>query len=530
MREAPEPHVGLGFDRHDPTILARRDALSGFGRVLHLGELYEFPSSMSLPNAKRRGLLCDIGDDTATRILNGRDIERDGSIAPPGEDTVWAKAPNELRLTAGDLVMRTVYAPSDPNGLVIGVITPEDLPIAASDSLIVMRPRTTLTSQQTDFTITFLRTPLARTLLGTSGSRVTKQSLAKLPVPQPDRDLTETLDELTVAKERFKAWQTEAESLLNSVFLDETPAAARTRIIKAGRALRLKVEAASLLDDLGHTIRTRFPYPIAARWRDAEALRSTGSTADAYTAVLDAAEILLCYAAQLALALTKEEGVALKAVEPIKTKLHGGRSGPGMGDWVTVLRETATSKMLRSLPPAHPLNDLRGLLDKEHIEGARQRLSARRNDQAHLRRVDQVDLPQAIHEAFKDLKNLMDAAQFLADWPLVHVTEVHWDSLTRTSRVRYRELMGDHPVVPTRTETHANNDVEVGSLYLRGHERQLHLLRPFLIGRDCPICRTWSTFHVDRAPTTTVVLKSLEHGHTVENATLADVIRAVGIL
>lgn len=45
-----------------------------------------------------------------------------------------------------------------------------------------------------------------------------------------------------------------------------------------------------------------------------------------------------------------------------------------------------------------------------------------------------------------------------------------------------------------------------------------HLLRPFLIGRDCPTCRTWSTFHADRVPRTAVFFKSLGHGHTLEDA------------
>ena len=33
-----------------------------------------------------------------------------------------------------------------------------------------------------------------------------------------------------------------------------------------------------------------------------------------------------------------------------------------------------------------------------------------------------------------------------------------------------------------------------GSLYIIDSEYQWHLLRPFLVGRDCPICKNWSTF------------------------------------
>lgn len=93
--------------------------------------------------------------------------------------------------------------------------------------------------------------------------------------------------------------------------------------------------------------------------------------------------------------------------------------------------------------------------------------------------------------------------------------------------MEYRELAGDHPVVPTRTMTSPSNDLETGSPYLRDTDGALHLLRPFLIGRDCPTCRTWSTFHADRVPKGAVVFKSLEHGHTLED-TSPDTRRLLG--
>lgn len=135
----------------------------------------------------------------------------------------------------------------------------------------------------------------------------------------------------------------EADSLLASVFLDRTAAAARSRIIASGRGLRLRVEAASLLDDLGHTVRTRFPYPVASRWRETEAQTSAGPSQGAYAAVLDTTEILLCYTAQLALALAWSSDIELGSATAIKDKLSAGRGGPGFGDWAFVLQEVATS-------------------------------------------------------------------------------------------------------------------------------------------------------------------------------------------
>lgn len=69
-----------------------------------------------------------------------------------------------------------------------------------------------------------------------------------------------------------------------------------------------------------------------------------------------------------------------------------------------------------------------------------------------------------------------------------------------------------------------------GSLYIIDSEYQWHLLRPFLVGRDCPICKNWSTFHVDRDDQGALVIKSLEHGHIDEGDSLAEPLHHVGLL
>ncbi|MGW7261080.1 hypothetical protein [Streptomyces sp. NPDC054834] len=221
----------------------------------------------------------------------------------------------------------------------------------------------------------FLRTPLALTLAGPRLANATMEALFKLPVPQPDEALTKALDELTAAKRQFKRWEQEADSVIEFVFLEKTAARARARIIDSGRALRLRVEAASLLDDLGHSVRTRFPYPVAYRWRETEARISAGDAQAACAAILDTAEELLCYVAQLVLALTHARQITLGSVAAIRDKLAGGRSGPGFGDWANVLNEAATSRHLNDLPDAYPLHDIRRLLAHKDAERARQALS-----------------------------------------------------------------------------------------------------------------------------------------------------------
>ncbi|MFF5483457.1 restriction endonuclease [Streptomyces sp. NPDC012935] len=520
LREPPGPEQGLYFDRFDPHILQRREDLAGFGAVNALGDLFTFHrTSFSDAALKGSKQLTSSKDPDGVRMVRPRDIGRDGTIAPPSEETLWATIPEDQQIAAGDLVIRRLIAPFmvPPHGFFTAEAGDDDLPAAASDQVVVLRPIKPLSRPQARLITLFLRTPLALTLAGPRLATTTMEALSVLPVPQPDEALTKALDEMTAAKQQFKRWEQEAESVIESVFLGKTAARSRARVIDSGRALRSRVEAASLLDDLGHSVRTRFPYPVACRWRETEARISAGDAQTAYAAILNTAEQLLCYVAQLVLALAHAQNITLGAVTAIRDKLAGGRSGPGFGDWANVLNEAATSRQLNNLPEAHPLNDIRTLLAHADAEKARQALSERRNDQAHLRRVDPIDLPHAIDVAFADLTRLVERARFLADLQLIEVTDIRWDTFARSAQVEYRELAGDHPVVPTRTMTSSSNDLEKGSLYLRDTDGTLHLLRPFLIGRDCPACRTWSTFHADWAPKSAVVFKSLEHGHTLED-------------
>ncbi len=106
--------------------------------------------------------------------------------------------------------------------------------------------------------------------------------------------------------------------------------------------------------------------------------------------------------------------------------------------------------------------------------------------------------PHALAEAAADLATLVEQAQFLADWPLTYVDSTRWDTFRGVAAISYRELMGDHAIVSIQITERQNNDLERGSLYVIDSEDRWHLLRPFLVGRDCPVCKSWSTFHADR--------------------------------
>jgi hypothetical protein len=532
LNDVPPPGESLGFERHDPDVLARRADLSDFGAAVTLDEMFDL-QGRTFHSVRDKDLLCDADAPGVVRVLFGRDLRRDGTIALPDEDARWVAIPFDKQLQVGDILLPEIFRATDRGGLVAVEVTELDLPAAASERVIVLRAKKPLTAPQRLMTLQFLRSPLARTLvtasLGTS-IHLHRRALKELHLPQPDDALSLALNDLTDAAQRFEAWRADAEALLQSVFLDDSAKAARARIVWSGRILRLRSDAASLLDDESYTVRTRFPYPIAYRWRGVEATVSAGATPEAYEAVLETAEVLLCYAAHLALAFAREENIELGCSKNIRARLADGKRGPGFGDWVAVLEEVRDSRACRDIPDTQPLNELRSLLADSQTDSARRRLSDRRNDQAHLRRVDSADLPHALDTVLADLMTLVRSASVLSDLPLVHLTSVQWDSLQERATVGYRELTGDQPVVPTRTMEYQAYGLELGSLYVMDSQRQLHLLRPFLTGRDCPTCRNWSTFHIDRAPPGTVMLKSLEHGHTLDDASLAQPFRHVGLL
>jgi hypothetical protein len=127
------------------------------------------------------------------------------------------------------------------------------------------------------------------------------------------------------------------------------------------------------------------------------------------------------------------------------------------------------------------------------------------------------------------LLTVAEKAQFVADWPLIQITSTRWDTLRGEATVSYRQLMGDHALVPVQTTTFERNDLEQGSLYIMDSGHKLHLLRPFLIARDCPVCKNLSVFHLD-LDAGELVLRSLEHGHVVPDNSLAEPLKRVGLL
>lgn len=313
---------------------------------------------------------------------------------------------------------------------------------------------------------------------------------------------------------------------LESLHRLEEPKVARVNLLSAGRNLRMRSDAARLLDSFDHGVRTRYPYPLAYRWRRVEAAMSSGDSIRAYDALLEAAEVLHCYGANLAMVMARLAGQELKSLDWLREKLSARASGATFGDWISILQEV-NGKKFRILPHDLPLGEVRFLFEDDSSKAAQARIVERRNDRAHMRNSDIEKLVDSTHA---DLALLMSSAEALTDLTLIHVDSVQWDAFEGRSILGYGELMGDHSVVPLQEISYDESGIEVGSLYALDTSHRLHLLRPFLVGRHCPTCTNRSTFHVDRALSDgSILMKSLEHGHTLVDDSIGPTLKQAGL-
>ena len=149
--------------------------------------------------------------------------------------------------------------------------------------------------------------------------------------------------------------------------------------------------------------------------------------------MLECAENLTSYVSGLVILHSRlVEGAEIKAVRQLGEKLaQNAKHGVSMGDWVSIIREGAESKVLRSAPATTPFfeaaNFLRG---NKEAEEAIQLLSKRRNDHAHGRGPKGEAVRSEFADAKSILEQLLQSLEFLVDYPLMYVEWARRDSTT----------------------------------------------------------------------------------------------------
>lgn len=520
----------LDFERNDPSVQSRRRELSDFGTAKALFEVFD-PVPTGVHLVADRAKLSREPRDGQVRVLSGRDIDAAGYLKPPSEGTFWARVDRPSTLDAGDLVMQGLVHPQQQR-LVLAEIVESDLPACIEHTVIALRPRKEVGQESIRLAVLFLRSKFARILARTETGqsvRLSQSSLREYPIPQPDAALVSAMREMEDAKRFFLDSGRQAEVLLASVFEETTARVAHRKILESGRTLRMRADAARRSDDLVTSIRTTYPYPLAYRWRSLEASRTYGSEGDAYRLALEAGEVFLAFISIVALAAARELSVEIKSKVHLAEKFSSGRTGPTFGDWLRVFQEIGGSRALRREVAQHEF--LRLLMDAAadpELGQAVSSLKKKRDDASHLRQPSGSELTNQLNQAFAEVETCYRSVRFLSEVSLFAVDSLRWDSLTNRGVARGREMVGDHPVVPAHDFT-AKIPMESGSLYLLIGERPI-LLRPFLLGRTCPECGQWSSFHPDKVTGDKVLVESLEHSHQVLENGMMDGLRASGLL
>ena len=437
----------------------------------------------------------------------------------------------ERLLQTGDLCVAAISR----GRIRIGDVTEDLLPAIASNAVLILRFKAGLSSEVRQTIFAYLRSAHAAEQLQMRAStlgdafRVTLHDLAGLPVPILDDELTTAVRDINKSIDDLRGWAAEAEHRRDALFEFANPKDEARELKTLGRLSRQRCDAARLVTDQRHRLRTQYPYPIAFRWRTVE---TSYPDREGLENVLECAEVAVCYLACMALLLPRVmPGFQVKyAGEIAKRMLDAKPRGTNMGDWMAIVREVKGAKAIRTQVQAPPFGELAAL--DEETDQALQRLSNARNDVAHGRGPRGAEVRDCFEVWRSDLELFLAGIEFVTEYPLRLIERVRRDTILKRTEYQYRELVGDHPLVPLQTGHSSEAELEE-SLYLTGRSGVLLLARPFMNLIECPQCKRWSVFYLDKysKKENKCFLKSMEHGHPAEgDASIVAAFQHVGLL
>lgn len=535
VREEMDARYPWTFEARHPRVVEKISDLESLGPVKPIRELFDIlgkeqPTphlhSSEEPEASTQG------GEEGTPLLramdippDGRDIERE--LLPPVPETSGQEF---VELQPNDICIRAQVQKS--RWVVACEVDPQMTPVMAGRDVLVLRPKTDLSAMDRLVALQFLQSDIAEEIVRARSlkrSLITADEIRDLPVPLSDKDLRTALLSLTQAADRFERWRKDALESARSLFDFQSVEDGKMHVLSTGRRTRQRQLAAERQDDLSYRIQTQFPHPIAYRWRTVAAAKPN---LEGYLQVLECAEVLTCYLALIAITMAREVGEEIGYLEQMGHRIAEGR-GTNLGDWIAILREVRESRSFRKLSDdLHFYEVMQFMPEKSDADQALASLKDRRDKQAHGKGPRGDAVAPAFEEAKNDLVSLLSATEFLSEYPLRYVDRTQADTIQDRLTYWYRDIMGDHPLVPVEKETTAPKTLEAGSLYLVDRSGSLHLLRPLLDRRRCPVCGTWSTFFLDSYLNgeDACVLKSMEHPHTTKDKEIYEAFQKIGIL
>jgi hypothetical protein len=529
IREGLPTDAPLIHELYDPAFISKQQSIIAIGEVRQLSDLAEI--RLGIPLARHPQLPAGAEGCQGARVIEGRDIGPEGVInAEELESRV--NVPRELLLQKGDLC----FAAISRDRIRVAEVTEDVLPATVSNTVVILRLKPGLSPEVRQTLVAYLRSAHASEQLKVRGAgsadllRLTPHDLARLPVPILDDELSTALRDINNSIGLLRGWMTEAERAKDALFEFAQPKEDRLTLHALGRLSRQRCDAAQLVRDLRHRLRTQFPYPLAYRWRTVEA---SHPDLEGYLNVLGCAEVAVCYLACIALLLPGlVQGFQVKSAGQIADRMAGAKPhGTTMGEWIAIVREVRKAKeVLRAQLEAVPFGELAALDDE--TDQALQRLFDARNAQSHDRGPKGPEVRHRFEECRSDLELFLEGIEFITEYPLRLIERAKRDTIRKRTAYQYRELIGDHPLVPIQTAETSQAELEE-SLYLADRNGTLHLLRPFMNWIECPQCKRSSVFYLDRysKKESKCFLKSMEHGHPTEvDASIVAAFQHVGLL
>ncbi len=512
-----DPYSPLTYQHYDPVLRARKGELRTWGEGTTVGELFDILVPARMPLRQSRS-----PDPEHHRFVTGRSIGLSGQLEiEEGDDSVNTEP---LPLLAGDLVMRGIFRPTDFGGLRVAEIRETDLPAAALARVLVLRPKRELSDAERILLLRYLQSSLVKELVVALGAKldITRSVLDKLYLPVAEEPLLEAVGSIAEAGRLLRQWGDEAMKALDSIFALESPAAARAALIERGRESRLRVDAARSVDEFDYRVRTQYPYPVAYRWRSLTSIASKDDPQQTLREIRFGFEHILAFAGCLAAAVARQVGLDLPEL-----RLYGAtdKYKTFISTWTDILDQVG--KKVRAGQTDNPLLiQLSGFREDGAIADALARLIEYRHAESHTLSTDEEGLASQL---VVDVQTLVEGLRFLADYELVEIVDTRWDLILKHNTVKYRAYIGDHQIVPVRTVTVTQSEIDKGSLYIRAKDSKefMAALRPYLLGHRCDKCKQWATYYLHKTMGEMAKIKSIEHGHDNDVAGLPEVLRAV---
>lgn len=511
--------------------LERRERHRQLRRV---GDLVPLERLVALVPSVRRDLPGE-GPKGEVRLMEGRAISRDASVDVAHYRLVTGPAPTSSALQPGDLCFRSITSPSDARPVVCAQFPPDyGPPVYPAQSVTALRFREAVDDVTREVVTAYLVSPHADALLrgALDGPRLSARHLLALDVPLPDATLRGTIEALQQDEQRLERWTADLRAARRRLLQDDNIVRSLLEVEDTGRLARQRVAAAERMDELGGRVQAFMPYPLALMWRGVATSRPDDA---GYLHVLQCAEGVSCYLSCMAVLFASAAGVReLGPVKSLRDSFGRGGQGVTMGDWTAIAAAAATCKTPTPVDERTPFVEIReAMAGGGEIIDALASLTKRRNDHAHGRGPRGATVvAEAFDDATSDLTRLYRELEWLMRYPLRLVESTTWDSIRETCTVGFRELVGDHHLVPLQEEQRASPTIDARRLHCVDQFGELHLIDPMLTLRVCDQCHVPSVFALstwDRGEDIST-LRALDHNHVVADAEVSDRLRRYGFI